>query len=363
MDFLLSKVISIFCINAVQFVSKALTKYQGVNKLRQLDNTEVASVFYRGVKMGIFNWLLRKGKRKEAVPVKRVQSPVQGETRKHTRVRKDRREDAQNAEAKKEVRRIVARITKVFDNPLGYDEGKYSEALDILKGLDSNARQSTIQKVISRMIRTFMDVQDYRAHLGAVDVLEDIGLEAVPLIIKSLKKGLQNQSIEMEMSSKMVLSWAGALYREESAPMLVELLEDKDTRVRICAADCLCCICSPDTGRLCGTFFDPSGHKTRKSQESRRVAVIQSVKDSSVDHLNKRELIDRLLWILPQHTDFLHEGLVPARQIGKRLYKLGKGVCMQDAWREIMGKPKTRDKLVDAETLDAAWYDIGGWMP
>jgi hypothetical protein len=123
------------------------------------------------------------------------------------------------------------------------------------------------------------------------------------------------------------------------------------------------CLGSQNTKNAIRAFFDPRTGYYKSPSESEVLSVINSIEDTSVERLNKKELTDRLQWILSQETDFLHEGLVSARELGEQLYKLGGMDAMQDAFQTIMGKPKYHEQIVAAQTLDAAWAYIGPWRP
>ena len=93
------------------------------------------------------------------------------------------------------------------------------------------------------------------------------------------------------------------------------------------------------------------------------MAVVDSIQDSEAERLDKERLIKKLLWIYSLPTNFIYAGLVPAREIGEQLYKLGGNAYMQEAWKKIAKLAITQEQKAQVETLNAAWCGIGGWMP
>jgi len=256
---------------------------------------------------------------------------------------------------------IVSTFIKSFSHPRDIDENRHSEAINALKGMELSARQSVIQKVIPRMIKAFVDVQDYLVHLEAVEILKNLGPEALPCIIDIFKR---KNNEEEGWSAGLILSWASALHKKESTPLLIGLLQDNDEGIRNRANLYLCCMGSTETAKAIKAFFDPiRSFEQRSPSDSQAAAVANSIQDSSSERLDKEQLIKKLLWIFSLPTNFIYAGLVPAKEIGEQLYKLGGGAYMREAWGKIVKLAITQEQKARIETLNAAWAGIGGWCP
>jgi hypothetical protein len=263
-----------------------------------------------------------------------------------------------------EAEGIISIIVAKFRRPQTSKRGEYLEAVKVLEGIDPEERESVIKRIILNMVKTFEKDKGFKACLGAVDVLKSIGPEVVPAIAGMLAR---SRSYERQASSRIVLSWASALYEREAATILIGLLGSKQEGVAVGAEACLLFLGSRKTKKAIEGFYDPLTGDSESPSESAVSSIIRSIEDNSVTALNRKELTDKLLWILEKlvdwQSDFLHEGFVVAREIGKQLYAVGGKEAMEDAFRTVVSKPRYREHLVAAESLEFAWKGIEGWEP
>jgi hypothetical protein len=259
----------------------------------------------------------------------------------------------------KDTKEIISCMLKRFKEPEDYNENEYLAAAEALKYAKSFDQITVVDKIIPSMIRTVRKSPGWRSLLGSIQVLEDLG----PEVITKVENSFKNRNDDTNFWAGIVFSWASAIHKKQGIPILISLLQDRDGSIRNRADLYLCCMGSRKTKKAIRTFFDPLTSENKTPTESQILTIIQSIQENSVKRLGKKELINKLLWIHSLPTDFFQAGLVPARKIGKRLYELGDGNYMQEAWKIIMNKSKTQEQMGDAQTLEGAWGGIGGWLP
>lgn len=221
-----------------------------------------------------------------------------------------------------------------------------------------------IHDVIAEIEKGWGDWGIIEEGLAFLNTLKSIGPNVLPVLVEALKE----EGNKWPRAS--VLCWASGMYKEEALPILIELISTDDRAVRSMAKDILCCLGSQKTEKAINDYEKASAKRDEARCKLEVSAIVQSIRENSVENLDKKGLIAKLLWLSSQ-TEYLGSGglgFALVRDIGQRLYDLGGSKAMDMAYRRLGRKEwneERKGKLIPGgiASLNLAWAGIGGWLP